>query len=73
MQVHPDVQVYRNKVLVNINDLCLIYAHTSADGRYSLSSHDVDFDDDFQGVNTGMFLYFCRPLAAVLIIICHKH
>ena len=34
-----------------------IYAHTTADGRYSLSSRDIDFDDDIQGVNTGVFLY----------------
>lgn len=62
MQAHPDAQFYRNKVLVNINNLCLIYAHTSADGRYSLSSHDIDYDDDVQGVNTGLFLFFYRPL-----------
>ncbi|KAJ7978001.1 L10-interacting MYB domain-containing protein [Quillaja saponaria] len=52
MKAHPDAQSYRNKALRNFNDLCLIYAHTSADGRYSMSSHDVDFDDDIQGVTT---------------------
>ncbi|XVF06138.1 hypothetical protein REPUB_Repub06bG0021600 [Reevesia pubescens] len=39
---------------MNFNDLCLIYAYTQADGRYSRSSHDIDFDDDAQGVNFGV-------------------
>ncbi|XP_059652509.1 uncharacterized protein LOC132299732 isoform X2 [Cornus florida] len=43
----------RNKAVLNFNDLCLIYAYTTADGRYSRSSHDVDFDDDIQGANVG--------------------
>ena len=42
---------------MNFNDLYFIYAHATADGRYSLSSHDIDFDDDIQGVNMGVFLY----------------
>ncbi|KAK7843290.1 hypothetical protein CFP56_012759 [Quercus suber] len=54
VKVHPEAQLYRNKALINFNDLCLIYAHTTADGRYCLSSHDIDFDDDIQGVNTGV-------------------
>ena len=57
MQAHPEAQFYTNKALMNFNDLCLIYAHTTIDGRYSLSSPDIDFDDDIQGVNTGVFLY----------------
>lgn len=56
MQVHPDAQVYRNKALMTFNDLCLIYAHTQADGRYSLSSHDIDFDDEIQGMIDGVSL-----------------
>ncbi|MBA0680852.1 hypothetical protein Goari_012529 [Gossypium aridum] len=47
----PDAQVYRNRTLTNFSDLCLIYAYTQADGRYSRSSHDIDFDDDALGVN----------------------
>lgn len=39
---------------MNFNDLCLIYAYTTADGRYSRSSHDVDIDDDIQGLSIGM-------------------
>ncbi|PQQ09203.1 uncharacterized protein Pyn_31348 [Prunus yedoensis var. nudiflora] len=54
VKVHPDAQFYRNKALMTFNDLCLIYAHTKADGRYSLSSHDIDFDDDIQGMTDGV-------------------
>ncbi|XP_062144294.1 uncharacterized protein LOC133851750 isoform X2 [Alnus glutinosa] len=54
IKAHPEAQSYRNKALMNFNDLCLIYAHTAADGRYSRSSHDVDFDDDIQAVNIGV-------------------
>ncbi|XP_057963033.1 uncharacterized protein LOC131154346 isoform X2 [Malania oleifera] len=53
VKAHPDARSYRNKVLMNFNDLYLIYAYTTADGRYSRSSHDIDFDDDFQGMNFG--------------------
>lgn len=56
LQAHPDAQFYRNRALINFNDLCLIYAHTTADGRYSLSSHDIDFDDDIQAMNFGVSL-----------------
>ncbi|XP_062084705.1 uncharacterized protein LOC133790888 [Humulus lupulus] len=54
IKAHPGAQFYRNKTLVNFNDLCLIYAHTTADGRYSLSSHDIEFDDDIQPMNMGV-------------------
>ncbi|KAK9292996.1 hypothetical protein L1049_020979 [Liquidambar formosana] len=53
VKAHPDAQYYKNKVLMNFNDLCLIYAYTTADGRYSRSSHDIDFDDDIQGLIIG--------------------
>lgn len=56
MQAHPDAQTYRNKALVNFTELCLIFAYTTADGRYSRSSHDIDFEDDIQGFNIGVFL-----------------
>lgn len=52
----PDAQLYRNKSLMNFSDLCLIYAYTQADGRYSRSSHDIDYDDDNQGANCGNIL-----------------
>lgn len=42
---------------MNFNDLCLVFAYTVADGRYSRSSHDIDLDDDIQGLNFGMFLF----------------
>lgn len=49
MQGNPEVRSYRTKAFPNFNDLYLIYGYTTADGRYSRSSHDVDFDDDIQG------------------------
>ncbi|KAA8536885.1 hypothetical protein F0562_029363 [Nyssa sinensis] len=53
IKAYPDAQYYRNKAVMNFNDLWLIYAYTTADGRYSRSSHDIDFDDDIQGMNIG--------------------
>lgn len=44
--------------MLNFNDLCLIYGYTVADGRYSRSSHDTEFEDDIHGVNIGVFLLF---------------
>lgn len=68
VQAHPEAQFYRNRALVNFNDLCLIYAHTTADGRYSLSSHDIDFDDDIQPMNIGSSQY-----SSVNLPECFKH
>ncbi|KAJ4830304.1 hypothetical protein Tsubulata_018238 [Turnera subulata] len=53
IKVYPDAQCYRKKVLLNFANLCLIYSYEVADGRYSRSSHDMDMDDDIQGVNRG--------------------
>lgn len=39
----------------NFNDLCLIYGYTTADGRYSRSSHDLDVDEEMQGVTMGIY------------------
>lgn len=55
MQAHPDARSYKTKALLNFTDLCLIYGYTTADGRYSLSSHDLDFDDEVQGINMGLY------------------
>ncbi|TQE05076.1 hypothetical protein C1H46_009228 [Malus baccata] len=65
VKVHPDAQVYRNKALMTFNDLCLIYAHTQADGRYSLSSHDIDFDDEIQGMIDGAGMISPTPASKV--------
>lgn len=54
MQFHPDARSYKTKAVLNFNDLYLIYGYTTADGRYSRSSHDMDIDDDVQGMNMGM-------------------
>ncbi|XVF89510.1 hypothetical protein PTKIN_Ptkin19aG0135500 [Pterospermum kingtungense] len=32
---------YKTKAVLNFSDLCVIYGYTTADGRYSRSSHDV--------------------------------
>lgn len=55
MQVHPDARSYRTKAVLNFNDLCFIYGYTVADGRYSRSSHDLDFDDEVQAANIGVY------------------
>lgn len=44
MQVHPDAQAFRTRVVPHYNDLCIIFGHAVADGRYSLSCFDVDFE-----------------------------
>ncbi|KAM7459599.1 hypothetical protein LguiA_036593 [Lonicera macranthoides] len=53
IKAHPDARPYKTKSVLNFNDLCLIYEYTIADGRYSRSSHDIDNDDEIQGVNLG--------------------
>ncbi|PIN17903.1 hypothetical protein CDL12_09429 [Handroanthus impetiginosus] len=53
IKIHPEARPYRTKSVLNFDDLCLIYGHTVADGRYSRSSHDVDVDDEIQGANFG--------------------
>ncbi|GAV80076.1 Myb_DNA-bind_3 domain-containing protein [Cephalotus follicularis] len=53
IKAHPVIRPYKTKAVLNFNDLCLIFAYTNADGRYSRSSHDVDFDDEVQGINIG--------------------
>ncbi|KAL7595601.1 hypothetical protein Lser_V15G30039 [Lactuca serriola] len=53
IKAHPDARQYRTKGVQNFSDLCLIYEHTTADGRYSRSSHDIDIDDEVNGVNLG--------------------
>ncbi|XP_059640663.1 L10-interacting MYB domain-containing protein [Cornus florida] len=53
IKAHPDARTYKTKSLLNFNDLCLIYGYTTADGRYSRSSHDMDIDDELQGINLG--------------------
>ncbi|KAJ1413099.1 Myb/SANT-like domain [Sesbania bispinosa] len=48
---HPDARCYRTKPVLNFDDLCMIYGYIIADGRYSLSSHDVSLDDQGQGLH----------------------
>ncbi|XVF48251.1 hypothetical protein PTKIN_Ptkin03bG0175100 [Pterospermum kingtungense] len=58
IKAHPDAQFYKTKALLNFSDLCFIYAYTTADGRYSRSSHDLDFDDEVQGLNMGAYRFY---------------
>ncbi|KAK7268116.1 hypothetical protein RIF29_20803 [Crotalaria pallida] len=44
IKIHPDVQPYRTRVVTHYNDLCIIFGHAVADGRYSLSCFDVNFE-----------------------------
>lgn len=53
IKAYPDARSYKTKTVLNFSDLCLIYGYTTADGRYSRSSHDLDFDEEMQGVNMG--------------------
>jgi hypothetical protein len=68
-QAYPDARSYRTKAVVNFSDLCMIYGYTTADGRYSRSSHDLDFDEEVQGVNMGMLFsfFFCHGGLALLL------
>ncbi|KAK9290587.1 hypothetical protein L1049_008758 [Liquidambar formosana] len=45
-EAHPDTQPYRVKVVPYYNELSIICGHAIADGRYSLSCYDVDFNDE---------------------------
>ncbi|XP_044472569.1 L10-interacting MYB domain-containing protein isoform X2 [Mangifera indica] len=63
IKVHPDARSYKTKALLNFTDLCLIYGYTTADGRYSLSSHDLDFDDEVQGINMGDGMSSLGPIS----------
>ncbi|KAL0323963.1 UNVERIFIED_CONTAM: hypothetical protein Scaly_2363400 [Sesamum calycinum] len=44
------IKTLQNQSVLNFDDLCLIYGYTVADGRYSRSSHDVDVEDENQGL-----------------------
>ncbi|XP_017420008.1 uncharacterized protein LOC108330061 isoform X2 [Vigna angularis] len=51
LKSHPDTRCYRTKAVLNFDDLCVIYGNVVADGRYSLSSHDVRLDDKLLGLH----------------------
>ncbi|XP_004497637.1 uncharacterized protein [Cicer arietinum] len=44
IKVHPDAKAFKKKVVPCYNDLCIIYGHAVADGRYSLSCFDEGFE-----------------------------
>ncbi|MED6182476.1 hypothetical protein PIB30_028742 [Stylosanthes scabra] len=46
LKVHPDFQGFRKRVVPYYDDLCKIFGHSVADGRYSLSCFDVGFENE---------------------------
>ncbi|KAF4369076.1 hypothetical protein F8388_013405 [Cannabis sativa] len=46
MQANPEMQPYRMRVVPYYNELCIICGHAVADGRYSLSCFDLDFENE---------------------------
>ncbi|XP_043702372.1 L10-interacting MYB domain-containing protein-like [Telopea speciosissima] len=52
IKAHPDLRPYKTKIVPFYNDLCMIYGHSIADGRYSLSCHDVDIDFEEKEIDT---------------------
>lgn len=57
LQLHPDAQPFKTRLIPNYNDLRIIFGHTVADGRYSLSCFDVDFE--YEGTNALIITYSC--------------
>ncbi|KAK6231966.1 hypothetical protein SCA6_002039 [Theobroma cacao] len=51
LKAHPDMQSYRTKVVPYYTELCVICGHIVADGRYSLSCFDVDFENEEKGAD----------------------
>ncbi|XVF55898.1 hypothetical protein PTKIN_Ptkin06aG0073300 [Pterospermum kingtungense] len=51
LKAHPDFQTYRAKVVPYYRELCMICGHTVADGRYSLSCFDIDFENEEKRVD----------------------
>ncbi|KAK7278757.1 hypothetical protein RJT34_23793 [Clitoria ternatea] len=41
---HPDARPFKTRAIPYYNNLCIIFGHAVADGRYSLSCFDVDFE-----------------------------
>lgn len=67
LKAHPDARCYRTKPVLNFDDLCVIYGHTVADGRYSLSSHDVNLDDQVQGQHLGEYCFHLMHIMCIAV------
>ncbi|XP_042476543.1 L10-interacting MYB domain-containing protein-like [Macadamia integrifolia] len=52
IKAHPDLRPYKTKIVPFYSDLCMIYGHSTADGRYSLSCYDVDIDMEEKEIDT---------------------
>ncbi|KAF4402374.1 hypothetical protein G4B88_012159 [Cannabis sativa] len=46
IKANPEMQPYRMRVVPYYNELCIICGHAVADGRYSLSCFDLDFENE---------------------------
>uniref|UniRef100_A0A2N9I4Z3 Myb/SANT-like domain-containing protein n=1 Tax=Fagus sylvatica TaxID=28930 RepID=A0A2N9I4Z3_FAGSY len=46
IKAHPDMVPYRTRVVLHYNELCIICGHAVADGRYSLSCFDINFENE---------------------------
>ncbi|PON98377.1 Myb/SANT-like domain containing protein [Trema orientale] len=46
IKANPEMQPYRSRVVPYYNELCIICGHAVADGRYSLSCFDLDFENE---------------------------
>jgi len=57
LQLHPDAEPFKTRVIPNYNDLCIVFGHAVADGRYSLSCFDVDYE--YEGTNALIVKYSC--------------
>ncbi|KAK7392719.1 hypothetical protein VNO78_21165 [Psophocarpus tetragonolobus] len=44
IKAHHDAQSFKTMVIPYYHDLCIIFGHAVADGRFSLSCFDVDFE-----------------------------
>lgn len=57
MQAYPDARSYRNKTVLDYNNLCLIYENVTPNGKDTHSGVDADLivDDDILLRKTGRF------------------
>ncbi|XP_060668770.1 L10-interacting MYB domain-containing protein isoform X2 [Ziziphus jujuba] len=50
IKANPEMQPYTRRVVPYYNDLCTICGHAVADGRYSLSCFDLDFESEVKEI-----------------------
>uniref|UniRef100_A0A2N9H5D7 Myb/SANT-like domain-containing protein n=1 Tax=Fagus sylvatica TaxID=28930 RepID=A0A2N9H5D7_FAGSY len=55
IKAHPDMVPYRTRVVLHYNELCIICGHAVADGRYSLSCFDINFENEVHHLASHIF------------------